>query len=601
MKTDNQKGPSTALLRNNIGFPPNPFKRSPQHERLGFNRPITAFERLEVQWVYLRNIMKGMANCSSRGIPRRELKDGTISTDGKVRINVYENGGVCVRGTIKCNGLECSVCGSRKRREMAEVLEMAFQMNAYKGGRNAMATGTQIAHHDPEKTILAASKAMAYILKKLNKWNDKNGYEVALFSTQETLFSPDRGYFDSVSGAYFHRHYYHSHIHLAILFPPEMCRYTSDHLLYLIKTWWFNGLEKAGGRVKNRFGKIAAEAFRKDGDFNEDRAIARYITKNLKSMELVYAATKTEGKNLSLEDLKASIYHQTMVQDYSKRDSYVKLMKGYFEVMKGRSRFKSTKEKLGSLVAEWIELQTRNRMKRAWELVAGMNSLERLAALGRVRADAVLDGLVSSYHTIQNQDSWGHALRDKVTTDRNKGRSVDYQADDFVNTVSSRPLTYEDLKKRLRRLSDSSLSPGEVKRRTYQAATSPINNRDFIYGIQTTYDDLTRANAFPLLNVSPRERSRLKEQVVIEASFYTYLVSVGLIAETIRLLKDNVLFGKNKMFRKLFGLANDEVERNGGLISVQASVYVGLMIRRAADNNISVPVVGAGYEVLLTC
>ena len=346
----------------------------------------TIMERVRVQWDHLgkqadtgKAIMKQHSECCRYGIPQRIVGDRIMGSD-HVDVDYHHSGKIKPRGTIKCNGLECSYCGGAKRREMAETLEMALQYNSYRGGENVFGTLTQQTSIKPT-CIVAANKAMSDILRELNKWNTRTNSTCALFITQETLFSANRVLIN-VRGSKTDTevgHYYHSHLHFILLVPGED-KNKKLALLEKIKGWWFRYIEKHGGRILDFRNKIMNErrAFRVEKDVNQDKACARYITKHLKSMELVYAQTKDKSKGLSLEQLKSRIH-----LEMGNVPAYISMLKTYYKCIKGRSRFKKTKEIMNSYVQAWKDRLDWLRTQEAYRQVIAQRKHSVLSTMGR--------------------------------------------------------------------------------------------------------------------------------------------------------------------------------------------------------------------------
>lgn len=376
-----------ALVKNGIGFPPHISDKVKRR----IQRASSVMERMEVQWNYLGEDKhwKGMrqtAQCCKVGIPRTEKISwengkGTLyqTSQDFVEVDFHESGKVVPRGTVKCNGLECSWCGRHKRKELADYLEMALSWNTREGGENVFGTLTQQVQIDPI-CVYAVSKAIADVLKKLDKWNKKNKCSIGMFSTQETTFSrvpkvvrfrdttiTDRG------------HYYHSHGHFILLVAKRDLP-KKERLLELMREWWVAAIEKHGGYVFTHDRKSLINkdvAFRVEKSVAPDRATSRYITKHLKSMELVYAETK-EGANLSLEQLKTAIH----LDDTPHTNAYITMMRDYYKTLKHHSRFKSTKKIIADYVWKWKAHRDWLRTQEAYRQVIG-NNYQILKRLGR--------------------------------------------------------------------------------------------------------------------------------------------------------------------------------------------------------------------------
>ena len=127
-----QKGAQHGLVKNGIGLPPHLSNKAKRH----IQRASSVMERMAVQWELLPNIMKQSAQCCRKGIPRTEKiswengKGNLYQTSQDfVDVDFYESGKIVPRGTVKCNGLECSWCGRHRRKELADFLEMALSWN----------------------------------------------------------------------------------------------------------------------------------------------------------------------------------------------------------------------------------------------------------------------------------------------------------------------------------------------------------------------------------------------------------------------------------------------------------------------------------------
>jgi len=173
-------------------------------------------------------------------------------------------------------------------------------------------------------------------------------------------------------------HYYHSHLHFILLLPSEDLK-KKLALLDKVKSWWFRYIEKHGGVVYDVRNKLLNEsvAFRVEKDVNQDKAVSRYITKHLKSMELVYAQTK-ESKNLSLEQLKSRIS-----LGMGNTDAYVYLLRSYYKCVYGRSRFKKTKQIIDAYVEAWRDRLDWLRTREAYRQIISMRRNSVLQSLGR--------------------------------------------------------------------------------------------------------------------------------------------------------------------------------------------------------------------------
>ena len=369
----NQQGGFKVLVRNKIHLPPH-LSNKTKRKLLGSS---SVMDRMEVQWNFLGDILKGTSNCCRRGIPRRtQVKwengksDLYDNSDDFVPVDFYDSGRVNPRGTVKCNNLECSWCGRHKRKELADYLEMAMNYNySVAGGENIFGTFTQQANTDTV-CILACSQAMGQVLKKLDKWNTKTKSKIALFSTHETTFSehPKRIFLrgtDMVEG-----HTYHSHLHFVLMIPKfDMAK--RDRILKLLRSWWYVAIEKFGGIVRDYKGKIINDkrAFRIEERVMPHEATSRYIAKHLKSMEMVYAETK-DGTGLGLEKLKAYI---STDKHPDRTLSYVKLLRDYHKAIFGHTRFKSTKKLIQQLVDGWMRHQDWLRTDAAYQFVVGTN------------------------------------------------------------------------------------------------------------------------------------------------------------------------------------------------------------------------------------
>jgi hypothetical protein len=396
-----------ALVKNGIGkepLIPNKWKR----KVIGAS---SVMERMKVQWDYLGRMpdvddWKGFstaAACCRTGIPRMnkvEWKGGKPNlyqtADDYVPVDFYASGKIVPRGTVKCRGYECSWCGRSKRKEMSDYLEMALSWNTREGGENVFGTLTQQAQTTTE-CLVALSKAMGELLNQLLKWNKKNKCSVGMFTTQETVFGKEpkfHRYRDTTAGTFGHS--YHSHGHFILIVPPGDL-HKKNRIIELLRTWWTKAIEKHGGYVY-RLGKKSLikkdRAFRVEASVNPDVATSKYITKHLKSMELVYAETKI-GTGLSLEALKTKIHlgseHQV---------SYIKMMRNYYKALKGCSRFKSTKEIIGNLVLnhkrhrDWLRTQAAYDfvVRNKYQSLRGLKQREEIIIISQIQQYPSLTG-----------------------------------------------------------------------------------------------------------------------------------------------------------------------------------------------------------------
>lgn len=406
-----KKASRQSLVKNGTGFPPE-YKE--KWKRLDL-RASSVMERMEVQWNCLGGDdewegMKQTATCCKIGIPRRERVSwengkGTLyqSSQDFVEVDFYKSGKVVPRGTIKCNGLECSWCGRHKRKELADYLEMALSWNTREGGENIFGTLTQQVQVDPI-CVYAVSKAIACVLKKVDKWNKKNKCSIGMFSTQETTFSrtPTHVRYRDTTITEF-GHYYHSHGHFILLVSKRDLP-KKDRLLELMRKWWVSAIEKHGGFVfrHNKKSLINKDvAFRVEDNVAPDRATSRYITKHLKSMELVYAETK-EGANLSLEQLKTAIH----LHDTEHTNAYIVMLRGYYKTLKGHTRFKSTKKIIADYVWKWKTHRDWLRTQEAYRQVIG-NNYQILKRLGRVDEVHIISH-IQSYELPKGEESIYH-------------------------------------------------------------------------------------------------------------------------------------------------------------------------------------------------
>ena len=381
-RLENEKAKKLVKKCDRFHPPPLKLKRCDPFRRQGLNHvdhenpcSTNVMERLFVQWALLPDVMTGMSKCCRYGVPQRlnqVERDGKIeaelSSDGFVHVDFHESGRIRTRGTQKCKGLECSWCGRALRRELAENLEMALQMNAYNRGKNIFVTLTQQASSNPI-VIRAASKGMAWVLSRLMKWNNKHNTNFGMFSTQETTFSKKKKliHYRSGSSVSFGLTY-HSHLHFILIAQPQDL-HKLDLLMERLRDWWYAGIEKAGGVVYGTDGNLIAakRAFAVE-EWDAGRATAKYITKHLKSQELVYSETKV-GRGLSLEHLKAVLYEGNSKH----HKAYEKMFIDYHKALKNHSRFKSTKKIINGLIYRWKEFKDYLRTKKAFEELLGTN------------------------------------------------------------------------------------------------------------------------------------------------------------------------------------------------------------------------------------
>lgn len=402
------------LVKNGIGFPPHITER----QKRQVLRASSVMERMEVQWKFLGpdddwEGMKQSAECCRRGIPRMEKvswEDGKPNlyqtAQDFVEVDFYKSGRINPRGTVKCNGLECSWCGRHKRKELADYLEMALQQNTRMNGKNVFGTMTQQVQTDPV-CVVAASQALAKVLKRVDKWNAKNKTQIGMFSTQETLFSPKKRFYnyrDTTAGRFGIG--YHSHIHF-ILMVPERDEHKSKRLMELMREWWVKDIEDCGGQVfrHNKKSLINKDvAFRIEKDIPPDQAISRYITKHLKSKELVYAETKDadgEPINIGLEELKTRIH-----LGEGPTSAYVRVLRDYHKALKNKSRFKSTKKIIGNLVLGHKRHLDVLRTAAAYDFVMG-RSFSGL--LGRPKHEITIITQIKDYE-MKGADSGGETM-----------------------------------------------------------------------------------------------------------------------------------------------------------------------------------------------
>lgn len=489
---------------------------------------VPVLKRLEVQWNFLGDVMKGMSKCCRYGIPQFQHKDGSISGDGYVRVNYHESGKVSLQGVRNCKGLECSNCGGMKRRELAEHLEQALQWNAYNNGSNVFGTLTQKASSSTQ-CIIACSKAMGQVLRKMGQWNRKNGCKIALFSTQETLFSPTKGTTDR-EGYYDHSHYYHSHLHFVAMFPYEDLK-RKERVIELLKEWWIIAIEKHGGIVLGTDGEIINEsvAFRVDYEVNAPMATARYIAKHLRSMELVYAGTKT-GKNLSLEQLKACLYLQP---DYK---PFIVLLRDYYKVMKNRTRFKSAKTLISEMVDSWQRRMDFLRTKEAYRLIAA-ERYDALLRLGQLKENIIVAQIkCGDEEGIQN--------------------SLEEEGYEFHTIKVKRNFTmWGDRSKKILRFFRSTHSFGSVT--------------TLIEQVMVREKSMREAGMWAYLQKEPeREEDQIIMTIKIPIKLYDYLSNQGKVIQMIYRLRNFVKDGYDDKFYNLFMAIMKRVEFFGKIDEV---------------------------------
>jgi hypothetical protein len=584
--TQSKKGSS--LVKNGIASPlPKKIKRELQGS-------TSVLERLSVQHDYLghidketgKTIMKQSSQCCRYGIPytTKVWKTGLTSQEqtygtGKVDVDFYDNGAIRPRGTVKCKGLECSWCGRGLRKELAEFLEMALQDNAYHKGENVFGTFTQQASSDP-KVISACSRAMSQVLRKLDKWNKKNKCEIGMFSTQETLFSAVPKVIHYRGGdAFTFAHTYHSHLHFILLIKRED-QEKKERLLKLLRDWWYTAIEKFGGVVYDVKGEVINyhRSFRIEEWVDEGKATSRYITKHLKSMELVYAETKDDSKNISLEELKAVIYRGSIkIGDETKEVDiapFVSMLRAYYKELMGHSRFKSTKsiiqEHIFSHKARLDELRTAEAYRR----VVGTN-FTMLTKLNKTH-EVVLVSNIKSY---SSSGLW-----------KEGGHTMGFDDGDFETLTEEFPLLpYE---KELYKLRKREPTKQELRwRKITKLLKQACDEKGLVWSgdtlslvkqVRETEVEMFKNEEWPY--VLPYNEGREKAVVVQTISFpnhlYNWLSNERILIPVLYRLRNYILKKFDEVFYEFMNHIIKKVTRQNGIMKQEdkEGVYKALMI-----------------------